>query len=469
MIRRYALTLHLALGLADAATAATLFVAVSVVRFGPDAWLGTWEAAGIAGPLAAILYGLGWAFTLWLQGLYRLRARWSVRRELLDVLRSAVMLAVLVFAILFLFRLPDVSRLFLLALFPLQVSITVLLRVLIRFGFSLLRARGQNLRYTLIIGANESGVAFARRLAAHRDLGLRVVGYLTGPDDPPSVKGLPARVIGTLDDIEDVLHSRVVDEVAICLPASQWPLIESVAQLCEDEGKIVRIPLHGLGTILESGRVDELDGVPILSLVHGPDRALALAAKTALDVVGAAIGLVVLSPLLGVIALAVLVRDGRPILFRQQRVGLHGRPFGLLKFRTMGIDAEERLAELEAENEIAGPAFKLTNDPRVTRTGRWLRRTSLDELPQLLNVLRGEMSLVGPRPPLPREVAGYTIWHRRRLSMKPGITGLWQVSARREETFDRWVELDLDYIERWSFWLDLKILLRTIPAMLQGR
>jgi lipopolysaccharide/colanic/teichoic acid biosynthesis glycosyltransferase len=196
---------------------------------------------------------------------------------------------------------------------------------------------------------------------------------------------------------------------------------------------------------------------------------LSLTLKRAIDVVAAALALVLLSPLFLAVAFAILVRDGRPILFWQTRVGLHGRPFRVVKFRTMVPDAEARLAELEALNEIRGQAFKLTDDPRLTRTGRFLRKTSIDELPQLWNVVRGEMSLVGPRPPLEREVAGYDLWHRRRLSMTPGITGLWQVAGRRDDQFDRWVELDLAYIDRWSLWLDLKIVLRTVPAMLQGR
>jgi lipopolysaccharide/colanic/teichoic acid biosynthesis glycosyltransferase len=207
----------------------------------------------------------------------------------------------------------------------------------------------------------------------------------------------------------------------------------------------------------------------VLSLVYGPDRTVSLVAKQLVDTILASLALLVLSPVLVAIAAAIAVLDGRPILFRQTRVGLHGRPFVVIKFRTMVPDAEERLAGLEALNEIHGHAFKLTDDPRLTRTGRFLRATSLDELPQLWNVILGQMSLVGPRPPLPREVAGYDLWHRRRLSMKPGITGLWQVQARREENFDRWVELDLAYIDRWSIWLDLKIMLRTIPAMITGR
>jgi lipopolysaccharide/colanic/teichoic acid biosynthesis glycosyltransferase len=209
----------------------------------------------------------------------------------------------------------------------------------------------------------------------------------------------------------------------------------------------------------------------ILSLVYGPDRAVALVMKRVVDISVSAVALVVLSPLLAIVALWIQLRDGRPVLFRQTRIGEHGRPFNVVKFRTMIPDAEERLTELEDRNEIQGHAFKVTDDPRVTRTGSLLRALSLDELPQLWNVLRGEMSLVGPRPPLPREVADYDVWHRRRLSMKPGITGLWQVAARREPEFDRWVRMDLEYIDRWSLWLDLKIIARTIPAVIaqQGR
>jgi lipopolysaccharide/colanic/teichoic acid biosynthesis glycosyltransferase len=196
---------------------------------------------------------------------------------------------------------------------------------------------------------------------------------------------------------------------------------------------------------------------------------LGLASKRFLDLALGAVALIVLSPILGAVAMVIGAVDGGPVLFRQTRVGLHGRPFDVVKFRSMLPDAEERLDDLRGLNEIRGPAFKVTDDPRLTKTGRFLRASSVDELPQIWNVLRGQMSLVGPRPPLPGEVERYDLWHRRRLSMKPGITGLWQVQARREEDFDRWVELDLAYIDRWSIWLDVKIMVRTIPAMFHGR
>jgi exopolysaccharide biosynthesis polyprenyl glycosylphosphotransferase len=217
---------------------------------------------------------------------------------------------------------------------------------------------------------------------------------------------------------------------------------------------------------IAGGRIEDFLGMSILSLVYGPDRIIGIALKRLIDIVVAVAALIVLSPVLLLVALVIRQRDGSPVLFRQERVGLHGRPFRVVKFRSMVPDAEARLVDLVAANEIHGHAFKITDDPRLTTTGRWLRATSIDELPQLWNVLRGEMSIVGPRPPLPSEVEDYDVWHRRRLSMKPGITGLWQVAARRDPDFDRWVRLDLDYIDHWSLWLDVKIVARTIPAML---
>ena len=217
-------------------------------------------------------------------------------------------------------------------------------------------------------------------------------------------------------------------------------------------------------TIISAFRID-------CGAARGRTEALTRPVKRAIDVAGAVLGLVLLSPFFALGALLILVIDGRPVLFRQERVGQHGRLFTLLKFRTMVPDAEARLADLGTRNEIRGPGFKITEDPRLTRTGRFLRRSSLDELPQLWNVLKGEMSLVGPRPPLPDEVADYEGWHRRRLEVRPGITGLWQITARREGEFDRWVELDVAYIDNWSLALDVRILLRTIPVVLafQGR
>jgi exopolysaccharide biosynthesis polyprenyl glycosylphosphotransferase len=314
------------------------------------------------------------------------------------------------------------------------------------------------------VGAGPRAQEFARRLEDHRELGLRIIGFL---DDREFDLPRGWQMLGGLGDITRVLHATVIDEVAICLPHSYWDRVNAIAHLCEEEGKIVRMPVDVIDNAFGAGRVEELDGVPVYSMVTGPDRMVALVVKRAIDLVVSAAALLVLSPVLLVVALVIRAREGAPVVFRQTRVGLHGREFEVLKFRTMLPDAEEQYAALVARSDPR--AFKLSDDPRVTPVGRFLRRTSLDELPQLWNVLRGQMSLVGPRPAPPREVDGYDLWHRRRLSMKPGITGLWQVTARRNDDFENRAELDLSYIDRWSLWLDLKILARTIPAALEGR
>jgi exopolysaccharide biosynthesis polyprenyl glycosylphosphotransferase len=353
-------------------------------------------------------------------------------------------------------------------LFPVQAGLTIASRVVIRAAMRWLRRAGRNTRYALVLGSGPRGQAFAAKLEDHRELGLAVIGFLDDTADyDQALRRWPR--LGTLADLESILHTRIVDEVVICLPFSRWNLIDAISQVCEEEGKIVRIPMDVLDRTIAAARVEELDGTPVFSLVSGPDRILALFMKRAVDIALATAGIIALSPLfLGIAALIRLESRG-PIFFRQRRVGLHGRAFDVIKFRSMVADAESRRSELQTRNEVSGPVFKITDDPRITRIGRILRRTSLDELPQLWNVLRGEMSLVGPRPPLPDEVDQYDLWHRRRLSMKPGITGLWQVRGRRDPDFDNWVTSDLEYIDHWSLWLDLRILVRTIPAALEGR
>ncbi len=453
---------------ADAISAMVVFAAVSVVRFTGRDWRVVWDRVGVDPIIAVACYGGAWMSVLWLMGMYRLRARWTIRSEALDVLRAGTLLAVAAFAMLYIVKLPQVSRLFVIYLLVAQVGVTLVSRLGLRWGFAQGRRRGFNTRRMLIVGTGTLAESFANRIERNRDLGLTVIGHLSYPTvSTDSAARRP--VIGTIDDIEEVLHTQVVDEVAICLPPPAWGVVEPITRICEEEGKIVRIPIVDGGPAIPGARSEEFDGQPLLSLVYGPDRILGLLAKRGIDIATSGLAMLVLSPVLLLTALVIMIRDGRPILFTQVRVGLHGRPFRVVKFRTMTPDAEERLDDLLEQNEISGHAFKLTQDPRLSKTGGALRRTSLDELPQLWNVIKGEMSIVGPRPPLPREVAGYDVWHRRRLSMKPGMTGLWQVSARHEEDFDRWVALDLDYIERWSLWLDIKIILRTIPAMLQGR
>ncbi len=464
MIRRHGVALRALLVSADILSALAVFIIVAALRFDFGFGQGIWSQLIIEPWVFAALYAIGWAGVLWLRGLYRVRARWSWRREAADIVSAAALMALGTLTVLFIARLDDVSRLFLALLFPAQAITTIMIRLLLRRWFADMRRRGANARFVLVVGAGEAAEEFAGRIESSPELGLRVIGHLREPGTEE--RRLRRPDLGVLEDLESILHSRVIDEVAICLPMSSWALIEPISYLCQEEGRIVRLPLDGIGPTLAQGRFEEFQGRPVLSFVRGPDRALALAAKRLLDVTLSAAGLLVLSPVLLAVILWISARDGSPVFFRQIRIGVHGRPFTMIKFRTMVRDAEARLAEVEKLNYVSGVSFKVRDDPRVTPAGAFLRRTGIDELPQLWNVLRGEMSVVGPRPQQAPEIDRYDPWHRRRLSMKPGITGLWQIKARNSESdFDRWVEIDLEYIDRWSLWLDLKIMLRTIPAM----
>ncbi len=464
MIRRHLMALRIALMIGDGVTGVAVFLIVSFVRFRDGDPTALWRDLGIDIRLAALMFAVTWVAVLWTQGLYRLRARWRLWTEALDIGRATLVVVALTLSFLFLIKQEDVSRLFLALLFVTQPLVTLAGRGLLRLGFAWARRRGYDARFMLVAGTGRLAQDFADRVERHPAMGMQIIGHLAVPGEPETVVSRP--ILGTLDDIEDILHTRIVDEVAVCLPPTAARMLEPIAGLAAGEGKTVRIPVDPVEEILPSHYQEEFDGFVVRSLVHDGQREVGLAIKRALDIVCSAIGLVLLSPILLVTALLIRLRDGSPILFRQTRVGLHGRPFTIYKFRTMIPDAEERLDEVRHLNERSSVTFKAMNDPRITSNGRWLRKTSIDELPQLWNVLTGSMSLVGPRPPLPHEVGEYDVWHRRRLSMKPGITGLWQIEARHEPDFDRWVEHDLIYIDGWSIWLDVKILIRTLPALL---
>ncbi len=464
MIRRHLMALRVALILGDGATAVLVFLAASFLRFRDGDPTELWRSIGIDLRLAALLFAGTWVTVLWFSGLYRLTVRWRLWTEARDIARATLVVLAVTLSTLFLFKQEDVSRLFLAFLFICQPAVTLAGRALLRAGFETIRRRGHDARYMLVIGTGRLAQDFADRIESHSGLGIQIIGHLSAPGEEIRIASRP--ILGTVEDIEEILHSRVVDEVAVCLPPTSAQYIEPITGLAAGEGKTVRLPVDPVEEILPSALQEEFDGFLVRSLVHDGQREVGLLVKRALDIVGAGVGLLLLSPLLLGTALILLLREGRPVLFRQTRVGLHGRPFGIFKFRTMVQGAEDQLDAIQHLNERSRVAFKATNDPRITGIGRWLRKTSIDELPQLWNVLTGSMSLVGPRPPLPSEVGNYDIWHRRRLSMKPGITGLWQIEARHDPDFDRWVEHDLVYIDGWTIWLDLKILARTVPALI---
>lgn len=464
MIRRHGAGLRALLMAADASVAILVVVAVYAFRYAvtPDAS----PIDGFGSVVAPIiLYALIWVVLLFLVGEYRLRSRWTLKSEAMGIARATVWLGMLSLSLLLLSDFTEVSRAFLLLLFPVQGLATIATRATLRAAFMDLRRRGRNNRFVLVLGTGPSAIEFARKVEHHSAYGLRVAGFL-GDQPPGSYTSQP--YLGPISDMLRIFHEQIVDEVAFCLPRTEWSLVEDLIQLCQEEGKIVRIPLESPQVESRMQFVEELDGIAVLSIVQGPDRVLSMALKRLVDIVGAGLALILLSPVIIGAALYIRWKDGGPILFRQTRVGIHGRPFTILKFRTMVKDAEQRYGEVAGHSSTNGAAFKMKMDPRITPWGRVLRGLSIDELPQLTNVLRGEMSLVGPRPAPPREVDVYDGWHRRRLSMKPGMTGLWQISSRIDEDFNARARLDLDYIDRWSLWLDLRIVARTVPAVLQA-
>jgi exopolysaccharide biosynthesis polyprenyl glycosylphosphotransferase len=331
------------------------------------------------------------------------------------------------------------------------------------------RKRGYDRAYVIIAGTGRGARRHAAALREHPEWGLEVKGFLSEAPKLALEEVAGAKVLGNLDDLPGLLQKEVVDEVHFAVSRRTLERLDAALAACDEVGVTVRVGLGLLGRLNARPGLETLEGLPMLTLASAPRDEAALAAKRALDVLASATALLLLSPLLLVTALVVKLTSAGPAIFRQKRSGMNGRIFTLYKFRTMVADAEARKAELESRNEMDGPVFKIKADPRITGPGRILRKLSIDELPQLWNVLRGDMSLVGPRPALPAEVEKYERWQRRRLSMRPGITCIWQVSGRNTVDFKRWMEMDLEYIDSWSLGLDLKLLLKTIPAVLFSR
>jgi exopolysaccharide biosynthesis polyprenyl glycosylphosphotransferase len=325
-------------------------------------------------------------------------------------------------------------------------------------------------RHVLIVGTGARALGLSHEISARAGDYYKLLGFIDVMDAPPPSTEIRERMLGDLSQLESILVSRVVDEVLITLPVkSCYTEIQNAIRICERVGVESKYLAEIFQPSLATAGYEQLEGFAVTSLkVVQDDSRFFL--KRALDIAGASLGLMVLSPLMLVIAILIKLTSRGPVIFSQERYGRNKRRFKMYKFRTMITNAEALQHDLEHRNEMNGPVFKIKNDPRTTRLGRVLRRTSLDELPQLFNILCGEMSLVGPRPLPLRDVSRFEEgWLMRRFCVVPGLTGLWQVNGRSNNTnFDQWVELDLSYIDNWSFKLDLKILAKTIPAVLKG-
>jgi exopolysaccharide biosynthesis polyprenyl glycosylphosphotransferase len=403
-----------------------------------------------------------------LEGVYDHRRGASWFDEFYSVVNGTTTGIVIMVVVTFFYRPLVYSRLLFIYTGALTVALLSFSRLVKSAVLHKLRQRGIGVVRMLIVGAGEVGRTIMRNIVAQPGLGYQVVGFVDdnpekGQKDIGRFKGL-----GSIDNLPRIVQEESIGEVIITLPWMYHRKIISIMTQCEREGVRARLVPDLLQMSLSRMDVDDLGGVPMIGIKEISITGWKLVMKRAIDFTIALVGLIVSLPLTLLIALAIKLDSPGPVLFRQVRVGKVGRHFVLYKFRSMSEGAEQEQQKLAGMNETEGPIFKIRHDPRCTRVGRFLRRTSLDELPQLYNVLRGEMSLVGPRPPLPTEVEHYEEWHKKRLDVSPGMTGLWQVRGRSELTFDEMVLLDIYYIENWSAALDTEIFLRTIPKVIFG-
>lgn len=404
-------------------------------------------------------------------GLYRSRRLTGRNREALDLLRATTTYLAFFLALSYVFSIRMITMQFLAEFWVLITCSLIASRLILRMVGDHVRKRGRDQRHMLIFGTNARAMEFARRILVSRELGYRLLGFVD--DDWPGLATLKRAgfpVVSDFAGVDEYLRRNVVDEVAIYLPlGSYYKHSSHVANLCQQHGITMRIHSDIFGVKYTRWRPEDFEGDQYIATYTSASDPWPRTLKRVFDIVVASFTLVVLSPLFVLAAAAVKLSSPGPIFFRQERIGLNKRRFKMLKFRSMVHNAEGLMPELEKCNEASGPVFKIKNDPRITPVGKLLRRSSVDELPQLLNVLAGDMSLVGPRPLPVRDFEGFhQDWQRRRFSIKPGITCLWQVGGRSDLSFEEWMELDLKYVDEWSLWLDLKILTRTVPAVFRG-
>src|SRR5437016_1957080 len=368
----------------------------------------------------------------------------------------------------YVFRL-DLSRLFLLLFAVYAWVLLLLFRLTAGRVVGVIRREFAAPHYVMVVGTGVRAIRMGRALEQSSGYGIRLRGFLSEQPDAPAEIALrvPYKVL-PIADLPTILRQHVVDEIIFAVGSESLARLEEYFLLCDEEGVRTRVAVDFFPHVNSTVSLDRFGATPLLTFSAAPYDEIKLLVKRLTDILIAGAGLVVLAPCMALVAVLIRLTSTGPVVFQQVRCGLNGRLFLFYKFRSMCADAEQLKGELEHLN-TRGTAFKIPGDPRLTRIGRYLRKFSIDEWPQLWNVLRGEMSLVGPRPAVPSEVDQYKCWQRRRLRMRPGLTCLWAISGRDKVDFETWMKLDMEYIDNWSLALDWKILLRTIPRVLSGR
>ncbi len=431
-----------------------------ISRFIHFTWDDSWKVIGLS---------IIWIIIFSQQQAYSYQRFTSLKKEFEIVVKTTIFGVFIFFAAFFLFRLEYIPRSYIVIFAFINLLSLFTEKLILFYVANVLRKKGKNRKKIIVVGSGNRAKNFIEIVEKNLGWGLDVIGLISEVKSKARMDFFGHRVLGSYKDIEKILHQEALDEVMICVSTKRYDQINDILECCEREGVQVRLNSDFFGKIAKRVRIDHIYGLPIISFVTTPDNEWALYAKRLIDILISGLLLILLSPLFFIIAILIKITSKGPIFYEWNVIGLNKKPFKSWKFRTMIPNADEMKSDLRIYNIMKGPVFKLKYDPRITKIGIFLRKYSLDELPQLWSVLKGDMSLVGPRPAGPDELERYESWHRRKLSIKPGITCLWQISGRNKiEDFDEWVRLDFEYIENWSLPLDLKILIRTIPAVFRG-
>ena len=455
----------------QAALALSLFITVAIakgVHSWPQVYIVFQREYKLIESLALIVMFVGWTLVYNRFVQYDTNQFIRLLRQLWLHLKASTTTAFLLLLAGALFDFETLGLKSIVLFWALNIILGSIARTLIRIALIGTSQSASSHRNILIVGTGADAIALSRKALEHSELGYQLCGYVSVNSDDPVVEGV--NVIGDLPELPTLMEKEKIDEILISIPLQKnLSNILKIIRYGRDLGVVVRfVPDEGLTQFIKNLRIETFEGTQIVTFFR-ESHIGQLFIKRVMDFIISAIMLMLLSPLFLIVAIAIKLDSKGPIFFAQERVGMNKRAFKLLKFRSMVVNAEELKEALADQNEVDGPVFKIKKDPRITRVGRFIRKTSIDELPQLWNAFVGDISLVGPRPPLFSEVDQYEWLFRRRISVKPGITCLWQVSGRNELSFDEWMELDKQYIENWSIWLDIKILFMTIPTVLLGR
>jgi len=409
-----------------------------------------------------------WCYILYLNGMYH-SMRTKKFSEIMIIIIKSSFFALLIFsAFVFLFKLQFISRVFFATFIIISLPFIIFEKMIILSIMHYVRKHGHNFRNLVVVGKGKRANNFINKIKNHPEWGLRILGAIDDEPERNVGKLKNVKIIGVIKDLSEILHRYTVDEVVFVVPRARLNHIENAIYSCEIEGVKATIAGDLFDLKIAKSRPTELDGMPLLTFETTVITESYLLIKRLIDIVISGAAIIILSPIFLTAAILIKLTSWGPVLFKQERIGLNGRRFILYKFRTMYKGADKKLSKLKPLNEMDGPVFKIKKDPRITPLGRILRKFSIDEFPQLFNVFFGHMSLVGPRPPISEEVEQYKPWQRRRLSMRPGLTCLWQISGRNKLDFNEWMKLDLKYLDNWSLKLDFEIMMKTIPMVLFG-